>query len=141
VDVIEDQRQARIDQGKVLVRTGWLKELRQELGVSANVVAGWIDSNSHHVGRLETGGVKWIQERTAYRIALLHSAYAEAGHWLGAEGLGWDKVETLRGAAHRLGMAVSTLRSKLDKAGVEPIQFGPILGEWIEKAEADACRR
>lgn len=137
----EDQRQARINLGKSLVSTGWLKELRQELGVSANVVAGWIDSNSHHVGRLETGNVKWIQERTAYRIALLHSAYAEATRWLDDNGPAWTDVETLRGAAHRLGMAVSTLRAKLAKLNVDPIQFGPILGEWIEKAEADACRR
>jgi hypothetical protein len=141
VNVTEDQRQARVNLGKSLVSTGWLKELRQELGVSANVVAGWIDSNSHHVGRLETGSVKWIQERTAYRIALLREARDEALHWLDENRLEPKDVETLRGAAHRLGMAVSTLRAKLDKLNVEPIQFGPILGEWIEKAEADACRR
>lgn len=137
----EDQREARVNLGRALVRDKWLKELREELGVSANVVAGWIDSNSHHVGRLEQGDVKWIQVRTAHRVGLLHESFLSASHWLHDNELRWAQVETLRAAAHRLGMAVSTLRAKLDKLGVEPIQFGPVLGEWIEKTEADACRR
>lgn len=132
--------------GKDLVTTGWLREMRRQLGVSPNVVAGWLGSTSHQVTRWEEGTQKWIQKRTAARFADLCDAHRDANEWLQAtkdtDGpLTWKDVEPLAMGAYRLGISQSTLRSRLEKGALDPIDFGPILGEWIEKEVVDACRR
>lgn len=136
----------RIAFGRDLVASGWIKDLRHQLGVSPNVVAGWLGSTSHQVTRWETGGQKWVQVATALRFQALCDAHRAANQWLqdtrDSEGpLTWADIEPLSLGAYRLGIAKSTLRSRLAAGDLEPIDFGPILGEWIEKVVVDACRR
>lgn len=127
--------------GRDLVASGWIKDMRRQLGVTANVVAGWLGSTSHQVTRWEQGGQKWVQTMTALRFHALCEAHRAANEWVQAEGAQWSDIEPLGMGAYRLGIAKSTLRSRLAAGDLEPIDFGPILGEWIEKAVVDACRR
>lgn len=131
----------RISFGRDLVESGWLKEMRRQLGVSPNVVAGWLGSTSHQVTRWETGGRKWVQIRTAMRFADLCDAHRAANEWLQENGAAWNQIEPLPMGAYRLGIAQSTLRSRLTAIDAEPIDLGSILGEWIEKELVDKCRR
>lgn len=130
----------RIAFGRDLVASGWIKEMRRQLGVTPNVVAGWLGSTSHQVTRWETGGQKWVQVATALRFADLCDAHRAANVWVQAEKVLWADLEPLSLGAYRLGVAKSTLRSRLAAGDLEPIDFGPILGEWIEKVVVDACR-
>jgi hypothetical protein len=131
----------RIEFGRDLVASRWIRDLRHQLGVSPNVVAGWLGSTSHQVTRWETGHQKWVQVQTALRFADLCAAHRAANEWVQAEGVRWSDIEPLGMGAYRLGIAKSTLRSRLAAGDLEPIDFGPILGEWIEKAVVEACRR
>jgi hypothetical protein len=126
--------------GTDLIRTGWIAEMRKQVGVSLNVLAGWLGSNGHHVSRWETGDVKFVQYRSAARIVKLCDAHRAANEWLGAEKLTWDQVTPLRSAAQTLGIAVSTMRSRLTARDREPIDFG-LMGEWIERTEVALCRK
>lgn len=126
--------------GRDLVESGWIADMRRQLGVSHNMVAGWLGSTSHQVARWETGGQKWVQIRTAIRFAELCDAHRAANAWLQGEGITWDQIEPLAMGAYRLGVAQATLRARLDKALLDPIDLGPILGEWIERVVVDACR-
>lgn len=131
----------RIAFGRDLVASGWIKEMRRQLGVTPNVVAGWLGSTSHQVTRWETGGQKWVQVATALRFADLCDAHRAANEWVQAEKAQWADLEPLYLGAYRLGVAKSTLRDRLTAGDLDPIDFGPILGEWIEKAVVDACRK
>jgi hypothetical protein len=131
----------RIAFGQDLVASGWIKEMRRQLGVTPNVVAGWLGSTSHQVTRWEQGGQKWVQIRTAVRFADLCDAHRAANEWLQGEKMTWNQIEPLAMGAYRLGISQPTLRSRLTAADAEPIDLGSILGEWIEKVLVDACRR
>lgn len=135
----------QIRRGIELVREGWIKKFRETTGLSRNHVGGYLGSHGNHVKRWErggeeNGGVLWVQWRSALRIADLHAAFGAAEEWLEFEGIGWDEVTPLRVAARQLGIAASTLRSRLADLGVEPIDFG-MMGQWILKEEARQCRR
>jgi hypothetical protein len=126
--------------GRDLVASGWIKDMRKQLGVTANVVAGWLGSTSHQVTRWENGGQKWVHTMTALRFYALCAAHREANAWLEAEKMTWAEVEPVAMGAYRLGISKSTLKARLEQASCDPIDFGPILGEWIEKVLVDACR-
>ena len=131
----------RVQFGNDLVRSGWLAEMRKQTGVSLNTVAGWLKSNSHHVGRWERGDVAWVQARSALRIADLCDAHRAANEWLDENGpMDWSEITPLRSAAANLGIAVSTLRSRLNQINTDSIDLG-MLGEWIEYTMAKKCRR
>lgn len=127
--------------GRDLVASGWIKDMRRQMGVSANVVAGWLGSTSHQVTRWETGGQKWVQVQTAIRFKDLCDAHRAANDWLRLEEKAWKDVEPLAMGAYRLGISKPGLKSRLEALGHDTIDFGPILGEWIEKELVDACRR
>ena len=124
--------------GTDLIRTGWLRDMRSQAGVSLNTLAGWLKTTSAHVSKWERGEVKFVQHRSAARIFALCEAHRAANVWLQDEKLAWADIEPMHKAAARLGIAVSTLRRRLQ--GDEPIDFG-VMGEWIEKARVDQCRR
>ena len=126
--------------GNDLVRTGWLRIMRNQVGVSLNTLAGWLKSNSHHVSKWETGDVKFVQYRSAVRLVDLCDAHRAANVWLQEENLTWADIEPIVTGAGRLGIAVSTLRRRLNLLGIEAIDFG-LMGEWIEKTQVDQCRR
>lgn len=130
----------RVQFGGDLVRSGWLAEMRKQTGVSLNTMAGWLGSNSHHVGRWERGDVQWVQVRSARRVADLCDVHREANEWLQDNDLTWEEIMPLRVAAANLGIAVSTLRGRLAKVDAEPIDFA-MMGEWIEKTVVAKCRR
>lgn len=140
---VPDREQVR--RGIELVREGWVKEFRETTGLSRNHVGGYLGSHGNHVKRWERGigddgGVLWVHWRSALRIADLHAAFGAAEEWLEHEGIGWDEVTPLRVAAYKLGIATTTLRSRLTGLSVEPIDFG-MMGQWILKKEARLCRR
>lgn len=126
--------------GRDLVASRWIRDMRRQLGVSPNVVAGWLGSTSHQVTRWENGDQKWVQVRTALRFHDLCEAHRAANEWVQAERLTWAELEPVPMGAYRLGISRTTLRSRLEQALCDPIDFGPILGEWIEKVLVDACR-
>ena len=130
----------RIQFGNDLVRSGWLAEMRKQTGVSLNTMAGWLKSNSHHVGRWERGDVNWVQARSALRVADLCDAHRAANDWLHENDMGWEEITPLRFAASNLGIAVSTLRIRLNRINTDSIDLG-MLGEWIEYTIAEKCRR
>lgn len=135
----------KIRRGIELVRDGWIKKFREATGLSRNHVGGYLGSHGNHVKRWERGpeeggGVQWVQWRSAVRIAELHDAFGAAEEWLKFEGIGWDAVTPLRVAARQMGIASSTLRSRLAALSIEPIDFG-MMGQWILKEEAQRCRR
>lgn len=127
--------------GRDLVASGWIKDMRRQLGVTPNFVAGWLGSTSHQVARWEAGGQKWVQVATALRFQALCDAHRAANEWLQAEEMTWDQIEPVAMGSYRLGISKATLKSRLEAGQVDPIDFGPILGEWIEKVLVDACRR
>lgn len=127
--------------GRDLVQSRWIRDMRRQLGVSPNVVAGWLGSTSHQVTRWENGDQKWVQVRTALRFFDLCQAHRQANEWLQGEQLTWEEIEPVPMGAYRLGISRTTLRSRLAAGELEPIDLGTVLGEWIERAVVDACRR
>jgi hypothetical protein len=126
--------------GRDLVASGWIRDMRKQVGVTANVVAGWLGSTSHQVTRWENGGQKWVHTMTALRFHALCDAHRAANEWLQGNGMTWPQVEPVAMGAYRLGISKTTLMSRLALADFEPIGFGPILGDWIERDLVDACR-
>jgi hypothetical protein len=136
----------KIQRGNMLVRSGWLAEMREATGISRNHLAGLLKSHGNHVRKWESGsafddgGPKWIHHKSALRIADLHDAYLAADEWLATEGLTWDQLLPIRVAASLLGIATATLRLRMIAKQLEPIDFGS-LGEWVVRDEAALCRR
>ena len=126
--------------GRDLVASGWIKDMRRQLGVTANVVAGWLGSTSHQVTRWENGGQEWVHTQTALKFQALCDAHRKANEWVQEEKMAWAEIEPVAMGAYRLGISKSTLKARLEQASCDPIDFGPILGEWIEKVLVDACR-
>lgn len=130
----------KVQFGRDLVASRWIKDMRRQLGVTPNFVAGWLGSTSHQVAKWENGTQKWVQVRTALRFQELCDAHRAANAWLQAESMRWDEVEPVAMGAYRLGISRATLKARLTAGFADPIDFGPILGEWIEKVLVDACR-
>lgn len=135
----------KVRRGIELVREGWIKKFRETAGLSRNHVGAYLGSHGNHVKRWEKGigddgGVLWVHWRSAVRIAELHDAFGAAEEWLEYEKIHWYAVTPLRVAAYQMGIAPSTLRSRLATLGIEPIDFG-MMGQWILKEEVQQCRR
>lgn len=136
----------KVQRGTNLIKTGWLLQMRQAMGISRNHLAGLLQSHGNHVRKWESGlvpedgGVKWVHFQSAVRVAEIHDAFMAACEWLRSEGLLWSEIVPVPTAAHQLGISVPTLRRRLDLLAFEAIDLG-LLGEWITRSEADSCRK
>lgn len=136
----------KVQRGTNLIKTGWLLQMRQAMGIGRNHLAGLLRAHGSHVRKWESGlapedgGLKWIHHTSALRVADLHDAYQDAVSWLEGEGLDWSDLVPLANAAHRIGVSTPTMRRRMDLLGFEIIDLG-LLGEWITKSEADQCRK
>jgi hypothetical protein len=136
----------KVQRGAHLIKTGWLLQMRQAMGISRNHLAGLLQSHGNHVRKWESGlapedgGVHWVHFASALRVADVHDAYLAAVSWLESEDLNWSDLVPVPTAAHQLGISVATLRRRMGLLAIETIDLG-ILGEWITKAEARSCRK
>jgi transcriptional regulator with XRE-family HTH domain len=135
----------KVQRGTQLIKTGWLREMRQATGISRNHLATLLQSHGNHVRRWESGGdpedggIRWVHHQSALRVATLHEDYAMAQAWLEAENLTWGDLIALRVASYRMGIAPATLRRRMILNAIDIIDLG-ILGEWLTKDEASRCR-